>query len=332
MNHHYYQTSTTGIPKRAACCRSKDGFPRPLGLGPHAPAILVKDKGHGDQQRGKPAGDAGPRPYAEIVVQRPYDQRKGAGKARAQKGIRRNGRGGVRLEGVDEVVEGGLEDGEEAGPEHDEAEARDDPVDGRAGGPSEQELAGAEEHGAQHHGRQPLLGDGAVAGGVVGAVVQGLVVDVEGAAEHGADQDAQEGQRRDQRPPPAQLAEDDGDGAQLHVQDAVAEAGVQRHEEADGRAEELHRPQQELARQLAHADVPFLEPRVQRPVARLVPQPARLVDEQLRRVALVDEDHGHAEHHHLEDAREILGPAPPEGRLLDDGGRDDGSCGGLASV
>ena len=165
---------------------------------------------------------------------------------------------------------------------------------------------------------------------VVG-VVRGLVVDVDGAADDDADEDGQEGQRRHKGPPAAQLAKDDGDGAQLHVQDAVAEAGVQRHQEADGRAEQLHRPQQELVRQLRHADVPLLKLGVQRPVVAVVPEASRLVDEQLLRVALVDEDEGDDEDHGLQDAGEVLGPPPAQRGLLDQGRRNDGALSLLVS-
>lgn len=96
------------------------------------------------------------------------------------------------------------------------------------------------------------------------------------------------------------LAEDDGDGAQLHVQDAVAEAGVQRYQEADGCAEELDGSDDELFGQLDDADVPFLELGVEPPVAGLVAQFAGLVDEELGGVALVSDDDGDDEYEGLD--------------------------------
>lgn len=122
--------------------------------------------------------------------------------------------------------------------------------------------------------------------------------------------------------------EDDGDGAKLHVQDAVAEAGVEGDEEADGGEQELDGADEELAREGDDADVPLLEARVERPVARLDAQAPRLVDEELGRVGLVDEDEGDEEDDGLQDAGEVFGPAPAEGGLSDDGGGDDGAWGG----
>ena len=56
--------------------------------------------------------------------------------------------------------------------------------------PAEHELSTRENDGADHHGRETALGDGAVASGVVRLVVEELVVDVCAAADHGAEEDA----------------------------------------------------------------------------------------------------------------------------------------------
>ena len=81
------------------------------------------------------------------------EKRKGARKRRSQESVGGHGAGRVALEGVDQVVESGLEDGEEAEADEDGADARGDPVDGGAGGPGEDEETGAEGEGAAHHGR-----------------------------------------------------------------------------------------------------------------------------------------------------------------------------------
>lgn len=212
------------------------------------------------------------------MIHRRDDERESGGKAAPQKRVRSYGARGVHLEGIYEVVESGLEDRVEAAPGQVEPENGDDPVDGRIGRPAGDELAGREEHGPEHHGREPPLGDGAVARGVVALVVVELVAHVDEAAGEGADAEREEGQlARHQRPAP-DLAEDDGHRPQLHVEDAVAEACVQRDERADGRAEQLDRADQELPPELQDADVPLLELGVQRPVARLEPQPPRLGD------------------------------------------------------
>jgi len=64
---------------------------------------------------------------------------------------------------------------------------------------------------------------------------------------------------------------------------------------------------------------------VERPVARLDAEPARLVDEEFWGVGLVDEDQGDEEDDGLKNAREVLSPAPAEVGLGDDSGGDDGA-------
>jgi len=58
---------------------------------------------------------------------------------------------------------------------------------------------------------------------------------------------------------------------------------------------------------------------VQRPVAALDAQAAGLVDEELGRVGLVDEDDGEEQDAGLQDAGEVEGPAPAEVGLDDEG-------------
>lgn len=55
----------------------------------------------------------------------------------------------------------------------------------------------------------------------------------------------------------ADFTKDDWDSAQLHVQDAVAETGVQCDQEADGRAEELDGAEEEFFGEVTRRDVPF---------------------------------------------------------------------------
>ena len=156
--------------------------------------------------------------------------------------------------------------------------------------PSKHELACGEEDGAEHHGRETGLGDGAVVRRVVGAVVEELVIGVDYAAEDGAEEDGEEGESGGHGGPVSQLAEDDGDAAELHVQDAVAEGRVERDEEADGCKEELNGADEEFPTQREDADVPFFEFGVQRPVAGRVTEAPRFVDEELWGVGFIDED------------------------------------------
>lgn len=299
----------------------------PLISSPDPSPVDVKYEGHGNQQAREACEDARTRPYSDVVVHGRHDQRERGSEAAPQEGVRRHGARGVYLEGVDEVVQRGLEDGIEAAPGEVEADDGHDPGDARVRGPARDELAAGEQDRPQHHGREALLGHGVVPRRVVRLVVVELVRDVDACTRDGAQAEGQEGQlARHERPPP-HLVEDDRDRPELHVQYAVAERGVQRHQEADGRAQQLHGPDQELARQLFDADVPLLELGVQRPVARLVPQPGRLPHQQPRRVRFVDEDNSHEQHGGLQHAGDVLGPAPAVARLHGDGGRDDGPHG-----
>lgn len=160
---------------------------------------------------------------------------------------------------------------------------------------------------------------------MVGLVVDDLVVGVYRAAEDGTDEDGEEGQRRGHSEPAAQVAEDDGDAAELHVQDSVAEAGVERDEEADWREQELHGSDEKFAREFDDADVPFFEFCVEGPVSGFVAEAARFVDKKFWGVAFVDKDEVEKEDGALQDACKVLGPAPAKGRVGDESGRDDGA-------
>jgi len=66
------------------------------------------------------------------------------------------------LKSIDEVVEGCLENGEEAKTHADKTDAGCDPEYGAGGRPPEDEEAGCEENGPNHHGWEAGFGDGAV--------------------------------------------------------------------------------------------------------------------------------------------------------------------------
>ena len=223
------------------------------------------------------------------MIHRPDDQRKRRGKAAPEERIGRHRRRGIQLEGVDNVVETSLEDGKVSYAEHDEADAGNHPVYVGARRPANDKVGSGEEERPQHHREQAPFRHRSVASCVVNLVVQDLVVDVDAQAKDGTDEDAQEGQGGCDGFPAADLAKDDGDGAELHVQNAVAETEVDGHEKADGRTEHLNRSDQEFAYEFLHADVPLLELGMQCPVARLNPQAARLVDEELRWIRFVGE-------------------------------------------
>ena len=69
--------------------------------------------------------------------------------------------------------------------------------------------------------------------------VEALVEEVDGGAEEDADEEGEEGEGADDLVPAADFLEDDGEGGEAEVEDAVDEGGVEGDEEADGGCEEL---------------------------------------------------------------------------------------------
>lgn len=225
------------------------------------------------------------------MVQRPDNERESASKTRTHKRVCCNRGRGILCESVDEIVERTLEDGEEPGGEKRETNARNNPGDGWRCCPSDYELPTAEEDGPDHHWWETFLGYGTVARSVVRPVVEVLVDHVDACTKDAAQQDGDERKFSGQNLPAANFAKDNGDGSELHVQDAIAEAGVESHAEADGSAENLDRTDQKFSRQLDDADIPFFELGVESPVAGLMAETAGLVDKELGWVRFVDEDY-----------------------------------------
>lgn len=115
------------------------------------------------------------------------EKRETAREQRAQERIRGDSASCRALEGIDKVVESGLEDGEESEAHHHGAENRSDPVDVFRARPAEHEHACGEEDGAQHHGRESCFGHGAVVVRFEAADVVTLVAEVDGRADEDAD-------------------------------------------------------------------------------------------------------------------------------------------------
>jgi hypothetical protein len=110
--------------------------------------------------------------------------------------------------------------------------------------------------------------------------------------------------------PASYLTENDGETAELHVQDSVAEGGVEGDEEADWCGEELDGAEEEFVGELFDGNVPFFEFGVEGPggcvsvrvvewervgksnlpVAGFVAERAGFDYEEFRRVRLVDEN------------------------------------------
>lgn len=109
----------------------------------------------------------------------------------------------------------------------------------------------------------------------------------------------------------------------MHVEDSVAEGGVQRDEEADGCAKDLDGADEEFPRELHDGYVPFFEFGVESPVSGGVAEGTGFGDEEDGRVGFVEEEDTEEEDEELEDAGEVLGPAPAEGGIDDEGGGHD---------
>lgn len=135
-------------------------------------------------------------------------------KARPEESIRRDGTGRVELKGVDQIIQRRLEDREESNTRQRDADYGGDPRILRVGGPTRDEQSRAEGHGAEHHGRQTQFGRD-FAGGLF--VVDDLVVDVDGGADAGADEEGEEGQRGSNVRPAPVLGEDDWDRSYIHI-------------------------------------------------------------------------------------------------------------------
>lgn len=145
------------------------------------------------------------------------------------------------MEGIDEIVEGGLEDCEEAEAHKDGADVGRDPVDIWAAGPAEDEEACGEDDRPEHHGWETGFGNGEVVVLFEAGDVELLVVEVDACAHEDADEVGEEGKRADDLVPAADFLEFNGEGSQTEVEDAVDEGGVEGDEEADGGCEEGER-------------------------------------------------------------------------------------------
>lgn len=141
-----------------------------------------------------------------------YEERECGSAEAPQESVCGDGAGGVAaLKSVDEVVECGLEDGEEADADEGRADARGDPVHAPTGRPREQEQARGEEDGADHHGWQAGLWHGDVAVESESLRVVALVAEVDGCADDHAREEGEEGECADDLVPASLLLEFDGE-------------------------------------------------------------------------------------------------------------------------
>ena len=222
-------------------------IPRPLPPSPNPFPKNIKQKRNRNQpQCNKPQHTTRPA-NPEIMKHNTSEQRKRAGEHTPQESISRDSTGGYFLERVDEVVQGCLEDGEEAETHEDGADVGCDPRDvlGALGGevvvacPGEAEEAACKDDGAEHHRWETGFGDGEVVVCFEAGDVEALVEEVDDGAEEDADEEGEEGEGTHDLVPAADFLEDNGEGGEAEVEDAVDEGGVEGDEEADGGCEEL---------------------------------------------------------------------------------------------
>lgn len=87
---------------------------RPLPARPDPRSIDVEQVRDGDERDSHESQRAGRPIDAHLAEHDAREEREAAGEQAAEESICGDGAGGVLLEGIDEVVQGGLEDGEEA--------------------------------------------------------------------------------------------------------------------------------------------------------------------------------------------------------------------------
>lgn len=206
---------------------------RPLPAGPDPSSVDVEQIRDGNQRDSYEPQGAGCPVNAHLAEHDAREEREAAGEQAAEESICRDGAGSVLLEGIDEVVQGGLEDGEEAEAHGDGAGVGADPVDVLCAGPAEDEQAGGEEDGSDHHGREAGLRNGEIVVGFEALDVESLVEEVEGCAEEDADEVGEEGEGADDWAPAADFLKFDGKGGETQVKDSVDEGCVERDEKAD---------------------------------------------------------------------------------------------------
>ena len=87
--------------------------PTPLPIRPNAPPPPRKQKRHRHQNNSHAPENRIAPANTDVVIHGPHEEGEGAREHGAQEHVGRDGAGAVAGEGVDEVVEGGLEDGGE---------------------------------------------------------------------------------------------------------------------------------------------------------------------------------------------------------------------------
>ena len=203
-------------------------------------AVFIKQEREGQTRQREEGRDARGPVDAEGAVHLLGKQGEASAEKRAQHGIGGEDGGGVDGVGVDEVVHAAEKHEDHAEAEGGGADDADAPVDGFVVGPGEPEDADRESDGCDHGAGQACFGGCLAAVFALDARVALVVDDAVRAAEEDADGDADEGEAGDALGPAALFLEDDGEGAEEHVERAVDDGHVDGDDEHDRFGEEQH--------------------------------------------------------------------------------------------
>jgi hypothetical protein len=182
----------------------------------------VKDNGHRHQHRGH-TPKQGTRPLnAHTIEHESRKQRENAPEAGAHESVCGDSRGGKHEVCVNDVVEQGEKDGEDAEAGEKAAEHGDDPVYvSSVACPSEPEQTGGKQHTADHTNRQAPFGNGDVVVGFEFADVAGVVEDDDDEGDDFADDHAEVREAAYTGAPAVNALEDEGVGGEEEVKQAI---------------------------------------------------------------------------------------------------------------
>jgi hypothetical protein len=182
----------------------------------------VEDDGHRHQHR-RHTPKQGTRPLnAHTIEHEGRKQRKNATEAGAHEGVCGDSRGGEHEVCVNDVVEQGEEDGEDAEAGEEAAEHGDDPVRvSCVACPSEPEQAAGKQHAANHADGEAPFGDRDVVVGFEFADVAGIVEDDDDEGDDFAGDHAEVGEAAYASAPAVDALEDEGVGGEEEVEQAV---------------------------------------------------------------------------------------------------------------
>ena len=284
---------------------------------PQLLAIDVENEGNRHQQQGDEAQKrVTPAELELALVQIEGAKREEGAQERAEDGKRGGDTGGVRQEGLEQVRLDGHHDAHDGGTEDKNTDHGHDPVDMLLDGPAVNEETGAEEQAAGNGEVREQADLGAVDEALGGAVLDDLVGQEarDADADEHADAGGQVGETDGVDAEAVVAGVHKGEGGEQHVQDAVGDGDVERHEGDDGlEDEQLHGAVdgglEGLGGRLVAGQLG-----AQVGVAGLLAEASRLALEQDGRVGLAQAEEGERDKAAADDDDQPKDPAPA-GRL-----------------